>query len=273
MSAKGKAMTSQIAGGLGVEERATALAPANKQVGERDEPWVRVASEVRAVAAGLAGGSGSRVYPPAPASKPRRPKSRPGSGHELRGEILAATKALLAATDAPAEVSTRAIADAVGVSTMAIYLHFANKRALLDAVVEEVFAELPHRMEAATVEVGDPLAALCAQGSAYVDFALAHPGLYRYALLDVGSGEHSGRTEQASADSGYRHFVAAVAACMDAGVIARADALEVALDFWTVAHGIAALLITDPSLPGGQSAFVDRVLRSAALGHAALATR
>jgi AcrR family transcriptional regulator len=187
---------------------------------------------------------------------------------------MAATKALLAATDDPAKVSTRAIADAVGVSTMAIYLHFTNKRALLEAVVEELFAELPDRMDAATVGVADPLAALCAQGSAYVDFALEHPGLYRYAMLEVGFRRRSSHTGGAPADPGYRLFVAAVAACMDAGVIVRADVLDVALDFWTVAHGVAAVLVTDPSMPRGDpSAFVDRVLRSVALGHAALATR
>jgi AcrR family transcriptional regulator len=208
------------------------------------------------------------VRPRASDSKPRRPKSRPGSGHELRAEILAATTALVAATGDPAEVSTRAIAETVGVSTMAIYLHFATKRALLAAVVDEVFAEVPDRMDAATLDVSDPLDALCAMGSAYVDFALEHPGLYRYAMVEVGSGERSSAPGPAASRS--RHFGSAVAACMDAGVIARADPLEVALDFWTVAHGVAAVLITDPSQPrGDRSSFVDRVLRSAARGHAA----
>jgi hypothetical protein len=67
-------------------------------------------------------------------------------------------------------------------------------------------------------------------------------------------------------------FAAAVTACMDAGAFARTDPLTVSPEIWTAAHGIAPLLITKPSLPwGNKMAFATRVLRSAAIGHAASA--
>ena len=70
-----------------------------------------------------------------------RPRSRRGEGDALRDEILdAAERLIVRAGDADA-VSIRAIADAVGVSPPAIYLHFPDKDALVSAVCERRFEE------------------------------------------------------------------------------------------------------------------------------------
>jgi hypothetical protein len=46
--------------------------------------------------------------------------------------------------------------------------------------------------------------------------------------------------------------------------------LPLTLDLWTAAHGLASLMIAKPYLPwGDQEAVANRVLRAAALGHAA----
>ena len=66
--------------------------------------------------------------------KPRRRASR-GAGEQLRGEIVTAAKQLLADSASADAVSIRAVADAVGVTPPSIYLHFADKDALLAAVV------------------------------------------------------------------------------------------------------------------------------------------
>ena len=43
---------------------------------------------------------------------------------------------------------------------------------------------------------------------------------------------------------------------------------RLALELWTAAHGVAALLISRPYLPWGDAeAFADRVLRSVCFGH------
>lgn len=263
-------MTHRLTGSPVVAARGEVPASVLDAVGTTDKTSIGAADTA---AAGSTSQAGSSSVPHAQGSRPRRPKSRPGSGHELRAEILSATKVLLAETADPAQVSIRAIADSVGVSTMALYLHFADKQELFDVVVEEIFAELEGRMVAASAGIGDPVAALCAQGSAYVDFALEHAGPYRYAMLGDGPRHRVSRAEHASTESAYRHFVAAVADCIDAGAIAPEDPHEVSLEFWTVANGIAAVLLTNPSLPWGDTrSFVDRVLRSAVLGHAAFVT-
>src|SRR4051812_49659681 len=85
---------------------------------------------------------------------PRRPRRRAsrGSGEQLRAEIVAATKDLLAGGASAESVSIRAVADAVGVTSPSIYLHFADKDALIEAVVADVFHALDAAMLAAAAE-------------------------------------------------------------------------------------------------------------------------
>jgi AcrR family transcriptional regulator len=210
-----------------------------------------------------------------PTSTSRRPRSRRGSGDQLRGEILAAASTLLSGVDTASEISTRAIAEAVGVSVMSIYHHFSNKQELLDAVVAEVFSQLDEAVHLSAAGIDNPLEILCAQASAYVQFALHHPAHYCYATME--RARRDGRQRQLDAvpvDVVCDPFVATVTACMDANAIERADPVTVALEIWTAAHGVAALLIRQPSLPWGDKIqFANRVVRSAILGHAAATTR
>jgi hypothetical protein len=67
--------------------------------------------------------------------------------------------------------------------------------------------------------------------------------------------------------SAFAHLRAAVEALIAQDVYPDGDATDYALELWTVAHGIAALLISRPYLPWGDvEAFADRVLRSAVVG-------
>src|SRR3954468_942786 len=102
-------------------------------------------------------------------SAPRRPRRRAsrGSGEQLRAEIVAATKDLLAGGASAESVSIRAVAEAVGVTPPSIYLHFADKDALIEAVVADVFAELDAALVGAAASVEEPLDKLCAFGTAY----------------------------------------------------------------------------------------------------------
>ena len=204
----------------------------------------------------------------APATKRRRRASR-GSGEHLRAEIVSATKRLLAQSANSDAVSIRAVADAVGVTSPSIYLHFADKDALIEAVVVDVFAELDAAMVAAGDAVDEPLAKLRAYGIAYVKFAVAHPEHYRVATMERCVGEEAGQLDQILADSAFTHFMATVTDCMDAGIFAPGDPLPVTLQLWSAAHGVASLMIAKPYLPWGDvEAAADPVLCAAALGKA-----
>jgi AcrR family transcriptional regulator len=204
----------------------------------------------------------------------RRRRASRGSGEQLRAEIVAATKELLAKSANSDAVSIRAVADAVGVTSPSIYLHFADKDALIEAVCADVFGELDAAMVAAGEGTEKPLDTLCAYGIAYVTFAIEHPEHYRLATMERHGGMETADTElshldQILADSAFTHFMATVSACMDAGIFAAGDPVPVTLELWSAAHGIASLMIAKPFLPWGDKlAFANRVLRAAALGRA-----
>lgn len=193
-----------------------------------------------------------------------------GSGEQLRAEIVSAARDLLAASGSSAAVSIRAVADRVGVTSPSIYLHFADKDALLEAVVADVFASLDDAMLTAGENIDHPVDRMCAFGLAYVRFAVEHPEHYRLATMerhpDHGAASH---VDDVLADNAFVHFVDVVRECIEIGMFTGSDAVQVALRMWTVAHGIASLMITKPFVPwGDQHDFAFHVLRAACIGEA-----
>lgn len=193
-----------------------------------------------------------------------RPRSARGRGSELRGEVLAAAMELLTETGEEDAVSVRAVAHRVGVSVPSIYLHFADKQSLLDAVCEEVFTALDAQMRAAALGAADVFEGLRLQGVAYVQFAVANPEHYRIVLMRKHTGEAGADLLMASA--AFEHFVASVQECVDAGVF-EGDAEALALRLWAAAHGVAALLVAKPYFPWPPIAdYIDDTIRMAGLG-------
>jgi AcrR family transcriptional regulator len=195
----------------------------------------------------------------------RRRRARRGLGDQLREEILDATIDLLLETGQAKAVSIRSVAHRVGVTSPSIYLHFADKDALLDAVCARYFKNLDAEMQLAAVGQATTLDVLRAQGQAYVRFALANPGVYRIATM--GNDTPGGDVDSMLTISAFQHMVVGVQRLMDEGVYAPGDPTTIALELWTVAHGIAALLITKPYLPWGDvEEFTDRVMRAVCTG-------
>jgi AcrR family transcriptional regulator len=196
-----------------------------------------------------------------------RPRSARGKGAELRGELLRAAMDLLTETGEEDAVSLRSVAQRVGVSVPSIYLHFADKQALLDAVCEEVFTALDAQMQAAAREGINPFDGLRRQGIAYVEFAVANPEHYRIVLMrkhdQQGTGDHA---DLVMASSAFEHFVASVQECVDAGVF-EGDAATLALRLWAAAHGVAALLVAKPYFPWPPlDDYIEQTIRMAGIG-------
>jgi hypothetical protein len=54
---------------------------------------------------------------------------------------------------------------------------------------------------------------------------------------------------------------------MSEGILPKHDSTTMALELWTAAHGVAAMLISRPYLPWGEAEeFADRVLRTVVVG-------
>jgi AcrR family transcriptional regulator len=195
----------------------------------------------------------------------RRARAPRGSGDLLRDEILDAATDLLLETGHARSVSIRSVAQRVGVTPPSIYLHFVDKDALLDAVCARYFEKLDLEMQQAAEQHTSLVQVLRAQGLAYVRFATQSPELYRIATM----GEwRSGSDVDVTLDSSaFQHMRATMQALVDGGIHLQADPTTVALELWSAAHGVAAMLIAKPHLPFGDAdAFADRVLCSVFCG-------
>jgi AcrR family transcriptional regulator len=198
----------------------------------------------------------------------RRPRAPRGSGDRLRDEILNAATDLLLETAHARAVSIRSVAQRVGVTPPSIYLHFEDKDALLDAVCARYFEKLDQAMRRAAGEHSSPAEVLRAQGLAYVRFATDNPELYR--LATMGEWRSGSTIDMALETSAFKHVRATVQKLMDDNFYQPGDPTAIALEVWTAAHGVAAMLIAKPHLPFGDAeVFADRVLSAVFCGSVA----
>ena len=185
----------------------------------------------------------ARARDPVPSPVRRaRPRARRGEGHRLRQELIEAASDLLAELGDANQLSLRAVAAAVGVSPPSIYRHFADKQALLSAVLDERWNELNALIAEQAVE--DPFVSLRGGCLAYLGFAEEHPGHYRV-LFSVAS--PAGVTRERDTHPGMPSFllvVETIKRCLDLGAGARADAWALAVRLWVTLHGLVDLRTT-----------------------------
>jgi len=183
-------------------------------------------------------------------SGPRRTRARRGEGDRLREEILGAAEAILIETNDEAAVSIRAVASAVGVTPPSIYLHFADRNALLFAVCERHIQQLEQAMERAAATESDPIERIHRRGWAYLEWALSNPEHYRIIMMSRPDATPDRFVDERLVDTaGLMPVVAELTAAMDAGAIRRDDPLEATKVLWMLIHGVASLLISKPMFP------------------------
>jgi AcrR family transcriptional regulator len=85
----------------------------------------------------------------------------------------------LAAEQNPSDITTAAIAKRMGLTQGALFRHFPNKEAILQAVMAWVAERLLGRLAQAAQATKSPLAALEAMFTAHVEFVVEHPGVPR----------------------------------------------------------------------------------------------
>lgn len=192
-----------------------------------------------------------------------------GQGEQLRATILRAAADLLAESGREEDVSIRAVATRVGVTPPSIYLHFADKEALLDAVCMEAFADFHEVLEQAGSTAPDLRAALLAQGRAYVDFALSRPEHYRLMFMRrPGEGLEMPTEAEVNTVAGLSVVIETIRAAQDEGVVSTdADPVRLAMSVWAAVHGVSALLIAKPHFPWGDAdELIGRVLEMCMAG-------
>lgn len=204
----------------------------------------------------------------AKAGPPRRRRAPRGQGQRLREEILDAAEQLLRQTGDQEAVSVKAVADAVGVSPPAIYLHFADKLELIFAVCQRHFATLDVVLREAAAGAGDPLESLRRRGRAYVQFGIDHPEEYRILFMMRPTASppdwQYGRLLESPL---YLDLLDVVQAGLDDGVISPEPAPLIAFTLWASVHGLTSLLIAKPDLfLPHRGAMVDYLLNTLVAG-------
>lgn len=161
-----------------------------------------------------------------------------GSYHhgDLRAAVIAAGLKRLEEGDG-AELGLRALARDVGVSATALYRHFPDKEALLDALADEGLRRLGALQAQAWLKAGGGRQGFLAVGIAYVRFAHDEPAVFRLSFTRQMRDRCEPGTD--GGEVGYNLLRAGVAQTMP-----HLDDPEVAaLHAWSLVHGIAMLVL------------------------------
>lgn len=168
---------------------------------------------------------------------------------DLRRAILDAAEAELAETGL-AGFSLRRVAARVGVSHTAPSHHFGDVAGLIDALAERGFQRLLACMQDRQADEVRPYQRLIASGFGYLDFAVAHPALFRL-VFSLSKGTSASARVIAAGDAAFLHLARDVAALRGAEPLAHPDAREEVLACWSRVHGMAELILAGHiDLPG-----------------------
>jgi AcrR family transcriptional regulator len=164
---------------------------------------------------------------------------------DLREELLRVSLQLIDA-EGLAAVSLRRVAREAGVSPGAPYHHFADRAALLAAIRMRGFELMRGELLAARAAAPDPVAALSAMAKSYVHFAVANPSyfrlMFRPELVESGKQAEDGGEDDADA-AAFAVLEQTVADAVGDGAIRAEDAQAMALTYWSLAHGLASLIL------------------------------
>jgi AcrR family transcriptional regulator len=174
----------------------------------------------------------------------QRARNPRGEGARLRDEILDAAR-LITEEHGEQAVTLRSVARSVGIAAPSIYAHFPDRDAILDALVDEAFAELSAVISAARAAQTDPLSSLRAGCAAYVDFAIRRPHQYQLAFGD----RERNTSPRASATAAFEGLVNSVQACVEAGASSSTDPFGDAIAIWVALHGYATMHASRPAFP------------------------
>jgi len=156
-----------------------------------------------------------------------------------RERIFAAAKAVLDREGLPG-LTVRKVADHAGFSPMAMYRHFADKDALLNALMDDGFAAW--EKIARSIRASDPIEWFTALGEAFLEFALTEPHRFDAAFFLPAP-----RARQYPDDfvAGRSPVVAMAMVRIDQaksdGRLGDAPALEMVLAFSALAQGLVSM--------------------------------
>ena len=154
-------------------------------------------------------------------------------------------------------VSMRRIADEVGLTAMALYRHYRDKDALLDALVDEGFSRWEQYL-ARAAGADTPLERVRGALTAYVGFALGEPQAFQLSYLAARPNAGVAPALRMIESPAYQAIVDAARDAIAAGELRAGDPAELVQLAWATIHGLLVLHI------GGRFGFDDAKFRSVA---------
>lgn len=172
----------------------------------------------------------------------RKPK---GEGHARRAEILAAAERIF--VDHGYEGATiRKIADEVGLSSTALYMHFSDKSEILHEICERAFEQLLVMNRAVLAEPGMPEQRMRRLMQSYVRFGFENPNAYR--LIYMTRPVEAQQAQSVAQSLGHELFGAFARVVEEAAADGRlrGEPRATAQALWAGSHGVVSLMITKP---------------------------
>ncbi|MGI8839500.1 MAG: TetR/AcrR family transcriptional regulator [Caulobacteraceae bacterium] len=170
-----------------------------------------------------------------------------GDGHLRRAEILKVAERIFVA-EGYEGATIRKIADEVGVSSTALYMHFPDKDRILLEICDQAMSQLMEINREIAARPTDPVARVRAMLEAYVAFALTNPNAYRlvFCASSLGDSAHRQQTTMELGRQCFERFSGVVREIAAEGRLRIGDARSAAQVLWAACHGLITLRIAKP---------------------------
>jgi AcrR family transcriptional regulator len=179
---------------------------------------------------------------------PRRSaRKAKGDGHLRRAEILEAAERIFVA-EGYEGATIRKIADEVGVSSTALYMHFQDKGCILLEICERTLSLLYERNSEIAAKPLDPVVRVKMMLEAYMRWGMEHPNAYQ--LVYSGRPAPAGPWPEAARDLStqcYESFCRVVREIAAEGRLRAGAADSAAQALWMSCHGVVALMASRPN--------------------------
>ena len=181
-------------------------------------------------------------------SPPRRSaRKAKGDGHLRRAEILEAAERIFVA-EGYEGATIRKIADEVGVSSTALYMHFQDKGAILLEICEATLKVLLERNRELAARPLDPVVRVRMMLEAYMRWGLEHPNAYQLVLAGPRPG--AAPWPEGTADMGaqcYHTFAGVVREVAAVGRLRTGTDDSAAQALWMACHGLVSMMSARPN--------------------------
>jgi AcrR family transcriptional regulator len=180
----------------------------------------------------------------------------------LRGQAVEVAFAQFSATG---ELSMRKVADQLSVTATALYHHFANKQALLDAVADRAFPDFEKRLR--STKATEPAEIVRGILDSYRQFAADEPYLFGLMFVDTRRSARKFPADFAAHRSAVFNLLwKGVNDCIALrDTVGSEDSLYLAHDLWALAHGQILLwragrFVDEPTFRKVLSRAIDRFI-------------